>query len=286
MVFLHGGPGAGLIKDYRRYFDPEAYRIVLFDQRGSGKSTPHACLEDNTTWHLISDIEALRELLGVDKWVVFGGSWGSTLSLAYAEMHPERVQFLVLRGIFLCRRKELEWFYGPSTGAGAIFPELWEKYVEPIPESERGDMISAYYRLLTSDDESVRLQAAKAWSDWEANTLKLIPDQATIDDFTEIKTAVSLARIECHYFINRAFFETDNYLLENIGRIRHIPGVIVQGRYDVICPAVSAWDLHRAWPEAELHIIPDAGHSSAEVGTVDKLVDATDRWRGGEITAS
>jgi proline iminopeptidase len=283
VVFLHGGPGAGLTPDYRRYFDPKAYRIVLFDQRGSGKSTPHASVEDNTTWHLVSDIEALRETVGIESWAVFGGSWGSTLSLAYAETHPERVRFLALRGIFLCRRKELEWFYGMGYGARAIYPEVGAKFIELIPESERGDMIAAYYRRLTSDDPSVRAEAASIWSLWEASALKLIPDQALIDDFTKPDEAIALARIECHYFINKGFFQTDNYLLENVGRIRHIPGVIVQGRYDVICPAVSAWDLHLAWPEAELHFIPDAGHSVFEPGIVDRLVDATDRWRSGEF---
>ena len=286
VVFLHGGPGAGLIPDYRRYFDPAAYRIVLFDQRGSGQSTPHACLEDNTTWHLVADIEALRETLGIQKWVVFGGSWGSTLSLAYAETHPERVRFLVLRGIFLCRRKEIDWFYQVGGGAGAIFPDRWESYINTIPETERGDMVEAYYRRLTSDDESVRLFAAQVWSGWEASTLKLIPDQKLIDHHTEMNEALSLAKIECHYFMNNAFFSSENYLLDNVGLIRHIPAVIVQGRYDVICPMMSAWDLHRAWPEAEFHIIADAGHSAAEPGIVDKLVDATDRWRSGEFQPS
>ncbi|HEY6329853.1 MAG TPA: prolyl aminopeptidase [Blastocatellia bacterium] len=286
VVFLHGGPGAGLVPDYRRYFDPKAYRIVLFDQRGSGKSTPHASLEDNTTWHLVADIEALRETLGIDSWAVFGGSWGSTLALAYAETHPDRVRFLALRGIFLCRRKELEWFYGTGFGAGAMYPEMWGKYIALIPESERGDMIAAYYRRLTSEDQNVRAEAASVWSLWEGSTLKLIPDQTLIDRHTEPNEAIALARIECHYFINKAFFRTDNYLLENVGRIRHIPGVIVQGRYDVICPPVSAWDLHLAWPEAELHFVPDAGHSVFEPGIVDRLVDATDRWRSGEFRAA
>jgi len=282
-VFLHGGPGAGLIPDYRRYFDPNGYRVVLFDQRGSGQSTPHASLEDNTTWHLISDIEAIRENLGIETWVVFGGSWGSTLSLTYAVTHPERVRFLVLRGIFLCRRKEIEWFYEVGGGASAIFPDLWEPYLKTIPPAERANMVEAYYRRLTSDEEAVRLHAAKTWSGWEAGTLKLIPDQALIDHHTSPLAALAIARIECHYFINKAFFSSDNFLIENVGKIRHIPAVTVQGRYDVICPAMSAWDLHQAWPEAEFHIVPDAGHSAGEPGIIDRLVDATDRWRSGEI---
>lgn len=277
VVFLHGGPGGGITADYRRFFDPNAYRIVLFDQRGSGKSTPHACLEENTTWHLVSDIEQLREYLGIERWMVFGGSWGSTLALAYAQTHPERVRSLVLRGIFLCRPKEIDWFY--QEGASAIFPDVWEQYERVIPEAERGNMLEAYYRRLTSDDESVRLEAARAWSVWEGSTSKLFPDQDLIDDFGEEHLALSLARIEAHYFINNAFFETDNYLLENVGKIRNIPAVIVQGRYDVVCPIMSAWALHRAWPEAELMIVGDAGHSSLELGITSGLVDATDRFR-------
>jgi proline iminopeptidase len=277
VVFLHGGPGGGLIPDYRRYFDPEAYRIVLFDQRGSGQSTPHANLEDNTTWHLVSDIERLREQLGIEAWQVFGGSWGSTLALAYAQTHPDRVRQLVLRGIFLCRPKEIRWFY--QEGASAIFPDVWEQYVRVIPEAERDDMLTAYYRRLTSDDEVVRLEAARAWSIWEGSTSKLFPDPDLITKFGEAQQALSLARIECHYFMNNAFFETDNYLIENVGKIRDIPAVIAQGRYDVVCPMMSAWELHRAWPEAELRVIPDAGHSAGEPGIVSALVDATDGFR-------
>ena len=279
VVFLHGGPGAGLIADYRRFFDPNAYRIILFDQRGSGLSTPHACLEDNTTWHLIDDIEKLRTSLGIERWLVFGGSWGSTLALAYAETHPERVVGLVLRGIFLCRQKEIRWFYEDSVGANAIFPDVWEQYVGLIPEAERGDMLHAYHRRLTGEDEAVRLEAARAWSIWEGSALKLLPDQQLLDQFSEPQTALALARIECHYFVNNCFFDTDNYLVENVGRIRHIPAVIVQGRYDIVCPITSAWDLHRAWPEAELNIIPDAGHAAMEPGIASALVAATDRFR-------
>ena len=279
VVFLHGGPGAGLVPDYRRFFDPEAYRVILFDQRGSGQSRPHASLEDNTTWHLVQDIERLREYFGIEQWLVFGGSWGSTLSLAYAETHPERVRGLVLRGIFLCRPKETQWFYEDSQGASAVFPDAWEEYVRIIPESERGDIIGAYYRRLTSDDTSVRMQAAQAWSTWEGRALKLLPDQKMIDEFSEPEKAIALARIECHYFLNNCFFETDNYLLDNVNRIRHLPAFIVHGRYDIICPFASAWDLHRAWPEATLNIIPDAGHAATEPGIADALVRATDSFR-------
>lgn len=279
VVFLHGGPGAGLTDDYRRFFDPEAYRVILFEQRGSGRSIPHASLEDNTTWHLVGDIEQIRQHFGIEQWLVFGGSWGSTLSLAYAETHPERVRGLVLRGIFLGRQNEARWFYEGGQGASAIFPETWEQYERLIPESERGDMISAYYRRLTSDDGAVRLEAARLWSLWEACALKLIPNQALIDEFTEPETAIAVARIECHYFINNCFFETDNYLIEHVYAIRHIPSVIVHGRYDIVCPMINAWDLHRAWPEAALQIIPDAGHSVTEPGIADALIRATDSFR-------
>src|ERR687884_45903 len=264
VVFLHGGPGGGIIEDYRRYFDPRAYRVVLFDQRGSGQSTPHASLEENTTWHLVADIERLREHLGIESWMVFGGSWGSTLSLAYAQTHPQRTRQLVLRGIFLCRPKEISWFY--QEGASALFPDVWEQYLAVIPEAERGDMVAAYYRRLTSDDPRVRGEAARAWSIWEGSTSKLFPDPLFIEHYAADDFALAFARIECHYFTHNAFFETDNWLIEHVGAIRHIPAVIVQGRYDVVCPLMSAWDLHRAWPEAELQIIPDAGHSMSEPG--------------------
>ncbi len=279
-VFLHGGPGGGLIPEYRQFFDPETYRVVLFEQRGAGRSTPHACLEENTTWDLVADIERLREHAGIERWLVFGGSWGSTLALAYAQTHPERVTALVLRGIFLCRQKEIRWFYQEGEGASAIFPDVWEEYVRIIPLAERGDLLAAYHRRLMSDDEAVRLEAAKAWSIWEGSTSKLFPDQKLIDHSGEAKFALALARIECHYFVNNAFFDTDNYLIDRVDKIRDIPAVIVQGRYDVVCPIMSAWDLHRAWPEAELKIIPDAGHAATEPGIVAALVDATDRFRG------
>ena len=276
-VFLHGGPGGGISPDYRRYFDPNIYRLVLFDQRGSGKSTPHASIEENTTWHLVEDIERLREHLNIRHWQVFGGSWGSTLALAYAETHPNRVRELVLRGIFLCRPKEIRWFY--QEGASEIFPDVWEEYLKVIPESERADMVSAYHRRLTSEDDAVRLEAARAWSIWEGSTSKLFFDPDMIEKFADPEFALAFARIECHYFMNNAFFSSDNYLIENISRIRVIPAVIVQGRYDVVCPIRSAWDLHRAWPEAELRITPDAGHSIMEPGNLSALVEATDKFR-------
>lgn len=277
VVFLHGGPGGGLETDYRRFFDPAEYRIVLFDQRGSGQSTPSGCLEENTTWDLVADIERLRVHLGIERWVVFGGSWGSTLAMTYAETHPERVRALVLRGIFFGSRSENDWLY--KSGTNAIFPDAWEEFVKIIPESERGDILDAYYRRLTSDDEKSSHEAARAWSIWEGSASKLIPDPDLIQRFGEIEFALVIARIECHYFVNNCFLPSDNYLPENVSRIRHIPTVIVQGRYDVLCPMTNAWDLHKAFPEAELVIVPDAGHSGLEKGTLSALVEATDRFR-------
>jgi len=277
VVFLHGGPGGGLIPDYRRYFDPAAYRIVLLDQRGSGQSTPHAELEGNTTWDLVEDIEKLRGHLSVDVWHVFGGSWGSTLALAYAETHPARVRSLTLRGIFLCRPKEIQWFY--QEGANWLFPDVWEEYERVIPEEERGDFVGAYHRRLTSEDEATRVAAARAWSVWEGSTSKLLFDYAMIEKFDDPQFALAFARIECHYFMNNAFFPTENYLIEQVGKIRHIPAVIVQGRYDVVCPIISAWELHRAWPEADLRVVADAGHSATEPGIIHELVSATDRFK-------
>jgi len=277
VVFLHGGPGAGCSPKTRRFFDPAHYRIVLFDQRGCGRSTPHAELTDNTTWHLVADIEQLREQLGISRWQVFGGSWGSTLALAYAQAHPARVSELVLRGIFMLRRWELEWFY--QKGCDAIFPDEWEAYLAAIPAVEHGDLISAYHRRLTSADAGVRLAAAKAWSVWEGSTSFLRQDPAHIGGTAEDEFALAFARIECHYFVNGGFFECDGQLLRDVERIRAIPAVIVQGRYDVVCPLRSAWDLHRAWPEADLRIVPDAGHSAFEAGIASELVAATDRFR-------
>jgi proline iminopeptidase len=276
-VFVHGGPGGGTDAKQRRFFDPARYRIVLFDQRGCGKSTPHASLVDNTTWHLVSDMEALREHLKIEKWQVFGGSWGSTLALAYAEKHPDRVTELILRGIFLLRRWEIDWFY--QEGASALFPDAWESYLEPIPVEERGDMIQAYYRRLTGDDLAVKQAAARAWSVWEGSTSFLFQNEDYIRRCAGDAFSIAFARIECHYFVNRGFFERDAQLIEDVGRIRHIPGVIVQGRYDVVCPLKSAWDLHRAWPEADLRIVPDAGHSAFEPGILHELISATDQFR-------
>ncbi len=276
-VFLHGGPGGGTIPDHRRFFDPAAYRIVLFDQRGAGRSRPHASLEENTTWDLVADIERLREHLGIQRWVVFGGSWGSTLALAYAERHPERVRALVLRGIFLLRPHEIRWFY--QEGASFLFPDAWEAYLAPIPSTERGDLLAAYHRRLTSRHRTTRLRAARAWSVWEASTSRLLQDPGMMDAFAADPLAEAMARIECHYFVNGGFFETPDQLLGGVDRLRAIPAVIVQGRYDLVCPVTTAWDLHRRWPEAEFQIVPDAGHAASEPGTVDRLVSATDRFR-------
>ena len=273
VVFLHGGPGSGCEPWHRRFFDPAAYRIVLFDQRGCGRSRPHASLEDNTTAHLVSDMERIREHLGIERWVVFGGSWGSTLALAYAEAHPERVLGLVLRGIFLCRPRDIHWFY--QEGAGRLFPDYWEDYLAPIPESERDEMVSAYHRRLTGEDEVARMAAAKAWSEWEGRTATLLPNPGVVDHFRDPHVALSLARIECHYFMNQSFLEP-NQLLRDAHRLADIPGTIVHGRYDVVCPLDQAHALHRAWPRAKLEITPDAGHSAGEPGIVDALVRATD----------
>lgn len=278
VVFIHGGPGGGAGADYRRFFDPAAYRIVLFDQRGCKRSTPYASLRDNTTWHLVADIEKIREHLGIERWQVFGGSWGSTLGLSYAQTHPERVTELVLRGIFMLRRKELVWFY--QEGASQIYPEAWDAYLAPIPEVERGDLISAYYRQLTSDDEATRVRAARAWSVWEGTTSHLYQDPSHIAETGTDAFAVAFARIECHYFNHGGFFETEEQLLRDVDKIRQIPAVIVQGRYDVVCPARSAWDLHSRWPESELVIVEDAGHSGFEPGIRSQLIEATDRFRG------
>lgn len=275
VVFLHGGPGGGLIPLYRQFFDPKVYHVILFDQRGSGRSTPHADLRENTTWDLIADIETLREKFGIEKWYVFGGSWGSTLSLAYGINHPDNCLGLVLRGIFLTRKKELQWFY--QYGASEIFPDFWERYRDEIPENERGDFMTAYHKRLVSDDEEVRLSAARAWSTWEGATSKLFPDKGLVDHWENPHEALSLARIECHYFMNGSFFDNDNYLLENVDKISHLPVFIVQGRYDVVCPMTSAWELHRALPEAEFIVADDAGHSVSEKGISEALVGIMDK---------
>jgi proline iminopeptidase len=276
LVFLHGGPGGSIDATHPRYFDPKKWRIVLFDQRGCGKSRPFSELRENTTWDLVADIEKLRHHLGIDRWVVFGGSWGSSLSLAYAQTHPTRCKALVLRGIFLLRQSELLWFY--QDGASHIFPDAWEHYLAPIPPRERGNMMKAYYKRLTGRSRRVRMQAARAWSIWEAGTSKLKPDPALIKKFRSGKVADAFARIEAHYFVNRGFLRRDDQLLRDARKIRHIPGVIVQGRYDVVCPARSAWDLHRAWPEAKLVIVPDAGHSMSEPGMRSALIEETARF--------
>ena len=276
VVFVHGGPGGGCDHWHRQFFDPERYRIILIDQRGCGRSTPHAELRHNTTWDLVEDMERVRTHLGIDHWVVFGGSWGSTLSLSYAQTHPERVKALVLRGIFLLRPEEIRWFY--QEGANWIYPDAWEHYLAPIPESERGDLLSAYYRRLTSDDAATRRQAAQAWSVWEGSTSKLQASNDLVQHFGDPHFAEAFARIECHYFSNGGFFESGSQLLDRIDRIRHIPAVIVQGRYDVVCPMKSAWDLHRSWPEAEFHIVGDAGHAASEPGILSLLIEACDRF--------
>lgn len=273
VVFLHGGPGAGFDAIHRQFFDPKRYRIILLDQRGCGRSQPHAELHGNDTAALISDLEFIRAHLGIEKWLVFGGSWGSTLALAYAETHTERVLGLVLRGIFLCRDRDVQWFY--QQGASFLYPDYWADFVKPVPAGERDDMVAAYYRLLTGTDEISRMAAAKAWSVWEARTVSLLPNPSLVDHFSQPYTALALARIECHYFINHAFLEPDQ-LLKNAHRLKGIPGVIIHGRYDTVCPVEQAWTLHQAWPEAELRIIPDAGHAATEPSIARALVEATD----------
>ncbi len=272
-VFLHGGPGAGCEPYHRRFFDPERYRLVLFDQRGAGRSTPHAELTNNTTWDLVADLERIREHLAIDRWLVFGGSWGSTLALAYAQTHPERVRGLILRGIFLCRPHEIAWFY--RSGASRLFPDYWEDFVSPVDPAERDDLLTAYHRLLTGQDELRRLAAAKAWSVWEGRTATLLPDERVAAHFAQPHIALSMARIECHYFINGAFLRP-NQLLDDASRLSGIPGVIVHGRYDAICPLENAWALHHAWAGSELSIIADAGHSATEPGIRRRLIEATD----------
>ena len=272
---LHGGPGGGLSPEMRRFFDPHRYRLVLFDQRGCGRSTPHASLQDNTTWDLVEDIERIRESLGISRFVLFGGSWGSTLALAYAVRHPTRVAAMILRGIFLIRRQEVDWFY--QQGASEIFPDAFESFLAPIPEAERADLLTAYYRRLTGSNKTERIAAARAWSQWEGDTLCLAGPSARPQRFNEEPFVEAFARIECHYFINRGFFPRDGWLLEQAERYRHIPGVIVHGRYDLVCPLSNAWALRKVWPKADFEIIPDAGHSSLEPGIIDALVRATDR---------
>lgn len=276
-VFLHGGPGGGISPKARRFFDPAKYRVVLFDQRGCGRSTPRAALAENTTWHLVEDIETLRNKLGIERWLVFGGSWGSTLALAYAETHPQRVLALVLRGIFLLRRFELLWFYQDG-GISLLYPDHFQSFLRPIPAVERGDLMSAYHRRLTGDDAAARIEAARAWSTWEGRTSFLLENADYVAGFESDEHALEFARIECHYFVNGGFFDAEDQLLRDAERLKSIPGTIVQGRYDVVCPMQSAWDLHRAWPEADFRVVPDAGHSAFEAGNTHELVLATDRY--------
>jgi proline iminopeptidase len=275
-LLVHGGPGGGCNPTMRRYHDPDQYRIILFDQRGCGRSTPHASLQENTTWDLVADMERLREELEVQRWQLLGGSWGSTLSLAYGQTHPERVTELILRGIFTLRRAELEWFY--QEGCSWIYPDAFEDYLAPIPESERGDMIAAYYTRLTHPDRAVQVAAARAWSVWEGSTLSLLPDAERVRVFSGEDYALAFARIECHYFVNSGFFERDDQLIADAGKLAGIPGAIVHGRYDVVTPLKSAWELSRAWPDADLRVVADSGHAMTEPGIVHELVSATRRF--------
>ena len=276
-VFLHGGPGAGCSPHHRQLFDTSKYDVLLFDQRGCGRSTPHANLDANTTWHLVADIERLRALAGVERWLVFGGSWGSTLALAYAETHPARVSALIVRGIYLLTKAEMDWYY--QFGVSEMFPDKWEGFLAPIPEAERGDMVAAYHRRLTGDDADVQLAAAKAWSNWEGQTITLLPEPATSDAFDDDRFAIAFARIENHYFKHAGWLD-EGQLLRDAHRLHGIPGVIVHGRYDMPCPARFAWSLHKAWPDAEFHLIEGAGHAYSEPGILDRLIRATDRFAG------
>ncbi len=277
-VFLHGGPGGGISPSHRRLFDPARYDVLLFDQRGCGRSAPHAALEANTTWHLVADIERLRALVGVERWLVFGGSWGSTLSLAYAQTHPERVSALILRGVYTATPAELAWYY--QFGVSQMFPEKWERFLAPIAPADRGDLLRAYHRLLTGDDAARQLEAAKAWTIWEGETITLLPDPAMSAAFSDGHFALAFARIETHFFVHGCWLE-DGQLLRDAGRLTGIPGAIVHGRYDMPCPALYAHALHKAWPEAEFHLIEGAGHAFSEPGILDQLVRATDRFAGG-----
>ncbi len=275
VLVIHGGPGGGSNPMMRRFHDPSRYRIIVYDQRGCGRSTPHAELRENTTWHLVEDIERLRQRLGVERWQLFGGSWGSTLALIYAIMHPQRVSSMILRGIFLLQEREVSWFY--QDGCNRLFPDEYEHFAKPIPADERADMVAAYYRRLTSADPRVRITAAKAWSAWEAATLSIAPSRSRIKSFAAEQYALAFARIECHYFINRGFLDRDDWILANIDHVRAIPATIVHGRYDVVTPLQNAWLLKRAWPEADLRIVPDAGHAMSEAGSMHELISATRR---------
>ncbi len=278
VVILHGGPGGGSNPTMARTHNPEAYRIILFDQRGSGRSTPHASLDQNTTWDLVDDIERLRTHLGIERWQVCGGSWGSCLAIAYAETHPARVTELIMRGIFTLRPRELHWFY--QEGTDALFPDAWEKFVAPIPEAERGNLMAAYYKRLTGDNEEEKIACARAWSVWEGTTLSLYEDPTRVSRFDDPHFALAFARIECHYFMNRGFFEPQDQLIRQAHLLNGIPGVIAQGRYDVVTPMFTAWELAKVWDSGELHIVPDAGHTATEPGIVDVMVRAADRFAG------
>jgi proline iminopeptidase len=277
VIFLHGGPGGGIEPIYRQYFDPNVWRIIIFDQRGCGKSTPHAELKENTTWDLVDDIEKIRKTLNINSWVIFGGSWGSTLSLTYAITHPKRCKALILRGIFLLRKVEIDWFY--QNGCSFIYPDEWENYISIIPKNKRDDLVKSYYEKLTSNNKSIRIKAATTWSKWEASTSKLIQNKKSLHHFDNPEIAEAFARIECHYFINKGFFEYDGWILDNINKIENIPNVIIQGRYDVVCPMKSAWDLHTRWPKSNLVIIPNAGHSMLEKGIQEKLIEYTNIFK-------
>ena len=274
-VFLHGGPGAGCSEDHRRLFNPERYCVLLFDQRGCGRSRPLASLDNNTTWHLVADMERLRKMLGVGRWLVFGGSWGSTLALAYAQTHADRVSQLVVRGIFTLREAEVHWYY--QEGASWLFPDLWEGFIAPIPVEERGDLIAAHRKRLVGADPVAQLASARAWSLWEGETIRLLPDPANTDKYSDDAFSLAFARIENHYFVNKGWMD-EGQLIRDAHKLAHIPGIIIQGRYDVCTPARTAWDLHRAWPQAEFHIVPDAGHAFNEPGILAKLMEATDRF--------
>tara|TARA_B100000579_G_scaffold436286_1_gene461823 strand:- start:1988 stop:2935 length:948 start_codon:yes stop_codon:yes gene_type:complete len=276
VIFLHGGPGGGSEPIYRQYFNPKKWRIIIFDQRGCGKSLPHAELKENTTWDLVNDIEIIRQYLNIESWVVFGGSWGSTLSLSYAIKNPKRCKGLILRGIFMLRKMEIDWFY--QEGCSYIYPDEWEKYLKEIPINEHKNLVQAYYKRLTSKNKITRIKAAKAWSTWEARTSKLIPTQSSLHHFDDSKVAEAFARIECHYFINKGFFKSDGWILKNIHKIKHIPNVIIQGRYDVVCPMRSAWDLHKKWENSKLIIIPAEGHSMLEKNIQSELIKYTDKF--------
>lgn len=276
-VFLHGGPGGGISPKQRRLFDPKLYDVILFDQRGCGKSTPYASLEANTTWHLVADIERLRQMCGFDKWLVFGGSWGSTLALAYAETHPERVSELVVRGIYTLTRAELQWYY--QFGVSEMFPDKWERFLAPIPEAERGDMMAAYRKRLVGSDRAAQVEAAVAWSSWEGQTITLLPEPETSDVFAEADYALAFARIENHYFVHAGWLE-EGQILRDAGKLKDIPGTIVHGRYDMPCPLRYAWALHKAWPRAEFFLVEGAGHAYSEPGILDRLIRATDKYAG------